>query len=156
MLVQGSRRNAARQDQDLIKRLMITGSKGPVMLGTIAQVNIESGPSQIDRFNRLRNINFNIQIFNHNINECVKREVDINIFILLSGVHEKVKTWKCLQCPAAFCQKFQLRSRWALCPIFSWASGVSHQLLLEPEHRPPSDQAYRHLQGDRPGCHREE
>ncbi|MCU4416873.1 efflux RND transporter permease subunit [Acinetobacter bereziniae] len=53
---------SARQDQDLIKRLMITGCKGPVMLGTIAQVNIESGPSQIDRFNRLRNINFNIEL----------------------------------------------------------------------------------------------
>ncbi|WP_335986099.1 efflux RND transporter permease subunit [Acinetobacter bereziniae] len=53
---------SARQDQDLIKRLMITGSKGPVMLGTIAQVNIESRPSQIDRFNRLRNINFNIEL----------------------------------------------------------------------------------------------
>ncbi|MCG7221061.1 efflux RND transporter permease subunit [Acinetobacter sp. AG3] len=53
---------SARQDQDLIKRLMITGSKGPVMLSTIAQVNIESGPSQIDRFNRLRNINFNIEL----------------------------------------------------------------------------------------------
>ncbi|KAF1018486.1 MAG: Multidrug resistance protein MdtC [Acinetobacter bereziniae] len=53
---------SARQDQDLIKRLMITGSKGPVMLGTVAQVNIESGPSQIDRFNRLRNINFNIEL----------------------------------------------------------------------------------------------
>lgn len=53
---------SARQDQYLIKRLMITGSKGPVMLGTIAQVNIESGPSQIDRFNRLRNINFNIEL----------------------------------------------------------------------------------------------
>ena len=53
---------SARQDQDLIKRLMVKGSHGPVMLGTIAQVNIESGPSQIDRFNRLRNINFNIEL----------------------------------------------------------------------------------------------
>ena len=55
---------AARQDQDLIKRLMVKGSQGPVMLGTIAQVEIESGPSQIDRFNRLRNINFNIELNN--------------------------------------------------------------------------------------------
>ena len=55
---------AARQDQELIKRLMINGTKGPVMLGTVAQVNIESGPSQIDRFNRLRNINFNIELNN--------------------------------------------------------------------------------------------
>ena len=55
---------AARQDQELIKRLMIKGSRGPVMLGSVAQVEIESGPSQIDRFNRLRNINFNIELNN--------------------------------------------------------------------------------------------
>ena len=28
--------------------------------------------------------------------------------IISSGVHEKVKNWKCLQCPAAFCQRSQL------------------------------------------------
>lgn len=53
---------AARQDLDLMKRLVVSGSKGPVMLGSIASVDIESGPSQIDRFNRLRNINFNIEL----------------------------------------------------------------------------------------------
>lgn len=53
---------AARQDLDLMKRLVVSGNKGPVMLGSIAHVDIESGPSQIDRFNRLRNINFNIEL----------------------------------------------------------------------------------------------
>ena len=52
----------ARQDLDLIKRLVVTGNKGPVMLGSIAHVDIESGPSQINRFNRLRNINFTVEL----------------------------------------------------------------------------------------------
>lgn len=63
----------ARQDQDLMKRLMIKGSRGPVMLGTIAEVNIESGPSQIDRFNRLRNINFNIELNNQPLGDVAAK-----------------------------------------------------------------------------------
>ncbi|MGG2098726.1 efflux RND transporter permease subunit [Acinetobacter haemolyticus] len=55
---------SARRDQELMKRLIVKGSRGPVMLGTIAEVNIESGPSQIDRFNRMRNINLNIELNN--------------------------------------------------------------------------------------------
>lgn len=64
---------AARQDQDLMKRLMIKGSRGPVMIGTIAEVNIESGPSQIDRFNRLRNINFNIELNNQPLGDVAAK-----------------------------------------------------------------------------------
>ena len=63
----------ARQDQALIKRLMIKGSQGPVMLGSIAEVNIESGPSQIDRFNRLRNINFNIELNNQPLGDVAAK-----------------------------------------------------------------------------------
>lgn len=65
----------ARQDQDLIKRLMVKGSQGPVMLGTIADVSIESGPSQIDRFNRMRNINFNIELNNQPLGD-IATQVD--------------------------------------------------------------------------------
>lgn len=64
---------AARQDQALIKRLMVKGSHGPVMLGSIAEVNIESGPSQIDRFNRLRNINFNIELNNQPLGDVAAK-----------------------------------------------------------------------------------
>lgn len=63
----------ARQDQDLIKRLMVKGSHGPVMLGTIADINIESGPSQIDRFNRMRNINFNIELNNQPLGDITTK-----------------------------------------------------------------------------------
>ena len=64
---------SARQDQDLIKRLMIKGSRGAVMLGTIAEVNIESGPSQIDRFNRLRNINFTVELNNQALGDIATK-----------------------------------------------------------------------------------
>uniref|UniRef100_UPI0009D66846 efflux RND transporter permease subunit n=2 Tax=Moraxellaceae TaxID=468 RepID=UPI0009D66846 len=64
---------AARQDQELMKRLMVKGSHGPVMLGNIAEVNIESGPSQIDRFNRLRNINFNIELNNQPLGDIAAK-----------------------------------------------------------------------------------
>jgi len=63
----------ARQDQELMKRLMVKGSRGPIMLGTIAEVNIESGPSQIDRFNRLRNINFNIELNNQPLGDVTAK-----------------------------------------------------------------------------------
>lgn len=63
----------AREDQELMKRLMVKGSRGPIMLGTIAEVNIESGPSQIDRFNRLRNINFNIELNNQPLGDVAAK-----------------------------------------------------------------------------------
>ena len=45
------------------------------MLGSIAQVKLESGPAQINRFNRLRNINFNIELNNQPLGE-VAAQVD--------------------------------------------------------------------------------
>lgn len=69
----------ARQDPELIKRLLIPGSKGPVMLGSIAQVDIASGPSQIDHFNRLRNINFSIELNNLQLGELAKKIDDLPI-----------------------------------------------------------------------------
>jgi multidrug efflux pump subunit AcrB len=52
----------ARQDLDLLSRLVVQGKRGPVMLGSIASFSIESGPAQIDRYDRSRNINFEIEL----------------------------------------------------------------------------------------------
>jgi multidrug efflux pump subunit AcrB len=52
----------ARQDIDLLFRLVVQGSHGPVMLGSVADLNIESGPAEIDRYDRMRNINFEIEL----------------------------------------------------------------------------------------------
>jgi multidrug efflux pump subunit AcrB len=52
----------ARQDIELLSRLVVQGSHGPVMLGSVAYLSIESGPAEIDRYDRMRNINFEIEL----------------------------------------------------------------------------------------------
>ncbi len=52
----------ARTDLALLARLPVPGTHGPVMLGNVASLSIASGPAQIDRFNRLRNVNFEIEL----------------------------------------------------------------------------------------------
>jgi len=54
--------DAARQDLALIERLGVPGAKGPVPLGNVATLELASGPAQIDRYDRLRNINFEIEL----------------------------------------------------------------------------------------------
>ena len=53
---------AARTDIDLLARLPVPGKAGPVPLGNVATLTIDSGPAQIDRLNRLRNVNFEIEL----------------------------------------------------------------------------------------------
>ena len=52
----------ARTDLALLARLPVPGTHGPVMLGNVASLAIDSGPAQIDRYNRLRNVNFEIEL----------------------------------------------------------------------------------------------
>ena len=52
----------ARTDLELLSRLAVPGTHGPVMLGNVATLAIDSGPAQIDRYDRARNINFEIEL----------------------------------------------------------------------------------------------
>ncbi len=53
---------SARQDLDLLKRLQVPGKNGPVMLDQVADFEIAGGPAVIDRYDRSRNINFEIEL----------------------------------------------------------------------------------------------
>ncbi len=55
-------RDDARQDLGLLSRLVVQGSHGPVMLGNVATLSMESGPAQIDRYDRQRNISFEVEL----------------------------------------------------------------------------------------------
>jgi len=55
-------RDDARQNLDLLSRLVVQGSRGPVMLGNVASLSLESGPAQIDRFDRQRNVTFEVEL----------------------------------------------------------------------------------------------
>jgi multidrug efflux pump subunit AcrB len=53
---------AARADLALLERLSVPGTHGPVMLANVASLSIAGGPAEIDRYDRLRNINFEIEL----------------------------------------------------------------------------------------------
>jgi multidrug efflux pump subunit AcrB len=52
----------ARSDLPLLARLPVPGSRGPVPLGNVADISLESGPATIDRYDRMRNINFEVEL----------------------------------------------------------------------------------------------
>ncbi len=52
----------SRQDLDLLGRLMVPGVKGPVMLSQVATFEMSGGPAVISRLNRVRNVNFEVEL----------------------------------------------------------------------------------------------
>jgi multidrug efflux pump subunit AcrB len=52
----------ARNDIGTLERLMVPGTRGPVMLGQVASVELSGGPAVIDRFNRARNVQFEVEL----------------------------------------------------------------------------------------------
>ncbi len=52
----------ARQDLDLLGRLMVPGVKGPVMLSQVATFEMSGGPAVVSRLNRVRNVNFEVEL----------------------------------------------------------------------------------------------
>jgi multidrug efflux pump subunit AcrB len=54
--------DVARQDLELLGRLAVPGTRGPVMLSQVATLEMTGGPAVIDRLNRSRNISFEIEL----------------------------------------------------------------------------------------------
>jgi multidrug efflux pump subunit AcrB len=55
-------REDARRDLGVLERLTVPGARGPVMLGQVATLELTGGPAVIDRYDRSRNINFEIEL----------------------------------------------------------------------------------------------
>jgi multidrug efflux pump subunit AcrB len=55
-------KDEARTDLELLSRLPVPGARGPVPLGNVADLSLGSGPAQIDRYDRQRNINFEVEL----------------------------------------------------------------------------------------------
>jgi len=64
---------AARQDLGLLERLTVPGKHGPVMIASVARLSIAGGPAEIDRYDRLRNINFEIELNGQALGEVEKQ-----------------------------------------------------------------------------------
>src|SRR6218665_836864 len=54
--------DGARGDLALLERLAVPGSKGPVMLGQVATLEFSGGPAAPHRYDRARNVNFEIEL----------------------------------------------------------------------------------------------
>jgi multidrug efflux pump subunit AcrB len=62
--------DAVRADLDAIGRLTVPGSRGPVMLANVASITMESGPAQIDRLNRSRNVKMTVELSGKSLGEA--------------------------------------------------------------------------------------
>ncbi len=54
--------DAGRQDQSILERLTVPGARGPVMLAQVANFGLEGGPAVIDRYDRARNIQIQVEL----------------------------------------------------------------------------------------------
>ncbi|MGZ8290447.1 MAG: efflux RND transporter permease subunit [Telluria sp.] len=61
--------DAVRADLAAIERLNVPGKNGPVMLANVATVTMESGPAQIDRLNRSRNVTLDVELSGRSLGE---------------------------------------------------------------------------------------
>ncbi len=58
-----------RADLAALERLLVPGRSSPVMLGTVASVSMDSGPAQIDRLNRSRNVTLDVELGSRQLGE---------------------------------------------------------------------------------------
>jgi multidrug efflux pump subunit AcrB len=58
-----------RADLDAIGRLTVPGKNGPVMLANVAAITMDSGPAQIDRLNRSRNVILEVELSGRSLGE---------------------------------------------------------------------------------------
>ena len=63
----------ARTDLALLERLTVPGAHGPVTLANVASITLAGGPAEIDRYDRLRNINFEIELNGQPLGEVEAR-----------------------------------------------------------------------------------
>ncbi|MGE5472449.1 MAG: efflux RND transporter permease subunit [Bacteroidota bacterium] len=63
----------ARQDLGLLERLSVPGKRGPVMIANVARLSIAGGPAEINRYDRQRNINFEISLNGMALGELEKQ-----------------------------------------------------------------------------------
>ncbi len=61
--------DAVRADLAALARLTVPGKNGPVLLGSVATLSLESGPAQIDRLNRSRNVTLDVELGRRQLGE---------------------------------------------------------------------------------------
>ena len=79
----------ARQDPTLLAQLPIATPRGPVQLGSVAHISLESGPAQINRFDRRRNVNLEVELNNQPLGEVSAAAESLpSVLSLPAGVNQ--------------------------------------------------------------------
>jgi multidrug efflux pump subunit AcrB len=68
---------AARQDLALLGRLTVPGTNGPVMIGNIATLALGGGPATINRYDRQRDVVFDIELNGQPLGEVEKQALSL-------------------------------------------------------------------------------
>ncbi|KFI08545.1 efflux RND transporter permease subunit [Massilia sp. BSC265] len=72
--------DAVRADLDALGRLTVPGSRGPVLLANVATITMESGPAQIDRLNRTRNVTLEVELQGRSLGQVNKEARALPVF----------------------------------------------------------------------------
>ncbi|MHA7599238.1 efflux RND transporter permease subunit [Alicycliphilus sp. T452] len=64
--------DAAREDLSVLERLAVPGSRGPVRLGEVARLEVAGGPAVINRYDRSRNVNLEIELGSRGLGEVTE------------------------------------------------------------------------------------
>ncbi len=62
----------ARKDLGVLQRLAVPGKRGPVQIGEVATLEVAGGPAIINRYDRARNINFEIELSGRALGDITK------------------------------------------------------------------------------------
>ena len=80
--------DAARKDLSVLERLSVPGGRGPVMLGQVATLSVAGGPAVIDRYDRSRNVNFEIELSGLPLGDVAAKVQELpSVRNLPAGVH---------------------------------------------------------------------
>ncbi len=69
---------SVRQDMEAIAQLRVKGTNGSVSLGSVADVAMGSGPSQIDRLDRSRNVTLSVELNGRALGEVQKESMALS------------------------------------------------------------------------------
>jgi multidrug efflux pump subunit AcrB len=71
--------DAVRADLDAIGRLTVPGKNGPVMLANVATITMASGPAQIDRLNRARDVKMEVELSGRSLGEASEEAANLPV-----------------------------------------------------------------------------
>jgi len=72
--------DTVRADLEAIGRLTVPGARGPVLLANVATITMESGPAQIDRLNRSRQVTLDVELQGRSLGEVNEEARALPVF----------------------------------------------------------------------------